>query len=120
MAARMLITAVALSLACTAGEARDLTVISRAEMQSEFRRQVYFEPFAAATGITVQEESWEGSIDALRNRLKGPDPGWDLIEVDADELATGCNEGLFEKLDWSAVGGRDHYMSQAVSDCGLG
>ncbi len=32
---------------------------------------------------------------------------------------TGCGEGLFEKLDWSAIGGKDHYMPQAVSDCGL-
>ena len=40
--------------------------------------------------------------------------------VDSDELATGCDEGLFEKLDWSAIGGKDHYLPQAVSDCGVG
>ena len=40
--------------------------------------------------------------------------------VDSDELATGCSEGLFEKLDWSAIGGKDHYLPQAVSDCGVG
>jgi putative spermidine/putrescine transport system substrate-binding protein len=40
--------------------------------------------------------------------------------VDGDELTTGCSDGLFEKLDWSAIGGKDHYLPQAVSDCGVG
>jgi putative spermidine/putrescine transport system substrate-binding protein len=40
--------------------------------------------------------------------------------VDPDELATGCDAGWFEKLDWSAIGGKDPYAPQAVSDCGLG
>ena len=40
--------------------------------------------------------------------------------MDAEELATGCSEGLFEKLDWSAIGGKDHYLPQGVSDCGVG
>ena len=40
--------------------------------------------------------------------------------MDSDELTTGCSEGLFEKLDWSAIGGKDHYLPQAVSDCGVG
>ncbi len=35
-------------------------------------------------------------------------------------LSIGCGEGLFEKLDWSAIGGKEHYLPQAVSDCGLG
>ena len=40
--------------------------------------------------------------------------------MNAEELATGCGEGLFEKLDWSAIGGKDHYLPQGVSDCGVG
>ena len=77
-------------------------------------------PFTAATGIPVQLESWDGGLDALRSQLKAPDNAWDLVEVNADELATGCGEGLFEKLDWSAIGGKDHYLAQGVSDCGVG
>ena len=68
----------------------------------------------------MQTESWEGGIDALRTQAKAPDNAWDLVMVDSDELATGCSEGLFEKLDWSAIGGKDHYLPQAVSDCGVG
>ena len=72
------------------------------------------------TGAPVKQQVWDGGIDALRTQAKAPDNTWDLVLVDADELATGCNDGLFEKLDWSAIGGKDHYLPQAVSDCGVG
>ena len=59
-------------------------------------------------------------MDTLRSQAKSADAAWDLVLVDTDELSTGCGEGLFEKLDWSAIGGKDHYVPQAASDCGLG
>src|SRR6202012_5265223 len=83
-------------------------------------QSAYVQPFTAVTGTQVQQENWDGGIDALRTQAKTADDPWDLGVVDADELATGCGEGLFEKLDWSAIGGKDHYLPQAVSDCGLG
>ncbi len=99
--------------------ARDLTLVSRGP-GPDAMREVFVRPFGAATAIPVQMESWDGGLDALRAQAKAPENGWDLVMVDGDELATGCTEGLFEKLDWSAIGGRDHYLSQAVSDCGVG
>lgn len=80
----------------------------------------YVQPFTAVTAFSVQQEVWEGGIETLRTRAKTPDNGWTLVLVDPDELATGCSEGVFEKLDWSTIGGKDHYTQQAVSDCGVG
>ena len=42
---------------------------------------------------------------------RAAESGWDIVQVDADELAAGCADGLFEKLDWSAIGGKDHYQA---------
>ncbi len=122
MPARTLLVAVAFLAACScsAAVARDLTVVVRGEAADAMRHGIAA-PFSAATGIgVVQLESWDGGLDTLRNQLKSPDNAWDLVEVNADELATGCGEGLFEKLDWSAIGGKDHYLVQGVSDCGVG
>ena len=120
MYAHSLVAAAAvLALSCGLATARDLTLIARAPMQGAIK-EVFVHPFTAATSIAVQLESWEGGIDALRTQLKAPDNAWDLVMVDSDELAAGCSEGLFEKLDWSAIGGKDHYLAQAVSDCGVG
>jgi putative spermidine/putrescine transport system substrate-binding protein len=120
MHARSLVAAAAtLALSCGPAPARDLTLVARPPTQ-DATRQVFVRPFTEATAIAVQTESWEGGIEALRTQAKTPDNAWDLVMVDSDELATGCSEGLFEKLDWSAIGGKDHYLPQAVSDCGVG
>ena len=120
MHVRSLVAAAAiLALSCGIATARDLTVVARGPTQEAIKR-VFIQPFTTATGIAVQSESWGGGIDALRTQSKAPDNVWDLVQVDSDELTTGCSEGLFEKLDWSAIGGKDHYLPQAVSDCGVG
>lgn len=112
----------ALLSACSsaAALARDLTVVARGKTTLDAVVQAIASPFTAATDIPVQLESWDGGLDTLRSRLKAPDNSWDLVEVNADELAIGCGEGLFEKLDWSAIGGKDHYLAQGVGDCGVG
>src|SRR5579863_1332310 len=120
MHARPLVAAAAiLAMSFGAASARDLTIVALSPGQSAVT-SVFAQPFTAATTIPVQVASWNGGIDALRTQAKAPDNTWDLVMVDGEELAAGCAEGLFEKLDWSAIGGKDHYLPQAVSDCGVG
>lgn len=112
-------TAALFTLWCDLAAARDLTIIARPSALAPVT-EVFVKPFTTATAIPVQTESWDGGLDTLRAQAKSPDTTWDLVMVDSDELATGCAEGLYEKLDWSAVGGKEHYLPQAVSDCGVG
>jgi putative spermidine/putrescine transport system substrate-binding protein len=125
MLVRTLLAAVALvapALAAPSAFAspNDLTIVTRDESLQRAIQPAYVQPFTAVTGTPVQQEIWDGGVDALRAKAKATDNQWDLVLVDADELSTGCGEGLFEKLDWSAIGGKDHYTPQAVSDCGVG
>jgi putative spermidine/putrescine transport system substrate-binding protein len=120
MPSRLLLAAVAVLAAWSPAFARDLTVVSRSEAMQAAVLAAYAEPFTAATDIPVVQQVWDGGLDTLRTRAKAADNEWDVVEVDPDELATGCGEGLFEKLDWSAIGGKDHYNGQGVSDCGAG
>jgi putative spermidine/putrescine transport system substrate-binding protein len=98
----------------------DLTIVTRDSSLQRALESSYVQPFTAVTGTTVEQPVWDGGIDTLRTQAKATDNKWDLVLVDPDELATGCSENLFEKLDWSAIGGKDHYQGQAASDCGLG
>ncbi len=126
MPARSFLAAVALSAAALManspafGSPGDLTIVTREASFEHALQSAYVQPFTAATELPVLQELWEGGMDALRAQAKAADNDWTLVLVDPDELATGCAEGLFEKLDWAAIGGKDHYMPQAVSDCGLG
>lgn len=117
MLARVLLAAVAL-LAAWPANSYALTVVSRGEATQAAIGEAYAQPFVAVTDIPVRQESWDGGLDALRAKVT--EGGWDLVQVEGDELAAGCTEGLFEKLEWSAIGGKDHYQSMAVSDCGVG
>jgi putative spermidine/putrescine transport system substrate-binding protein len=117
MLARVFLTAVAV-LAAWPADAYALTIVTRGETAEAAITDTYARPFTTATDIAVKEDSWDGAMDTLRARAT--DNGWDLVQVDPDELAAGCADGSFEKLDWSSIGGKDHYQQMGVSDCGVG
>jgi putative spermidine/putrescine transport system substrate-binding protein len=99
---------------------RDLTIVSWGGSYQEAQREVLFRPWVATRGQRMLEETWDGGITELRARLRPGASNWDLVQVEAEELLIGCEEGLFEPMDWPAIGGRDAYIPEAVSDCGVG
>ena len=113
-------TSVALSLSGFAAHAGDLTVVSWGGAYQDAQRKVFFEPFKAATGVNLKEESWDGGIGVLRSRAAAADPGWDVVQVETSDILLGCEEGLFEPIDWSKMGGKNVYIPGAVQECGVG
>jgi putative spermidine/putrescine transport system substrate-binding protein len=109
-----------LSLATGSSMARDLTVASWGGNFQDAQRKIYFEPFGTETGKPLLDEAWDGGIGVLQAKVKAGHPSWDAVQVEADELALGCADGLFEKVDWNRVGGKDAFLPAAVSDCGVG
>jgi putative spermidine/putrescine transport system substrate-binding protein len=101
-------------------EARDLTVTAWGGASQAAAQKAYFKPFTEKTGIPLQEDSWSGGIGVLRTKVQGGNAGWDVVQVEVDELILGCEEGLFEKIDWSRLGGKDKFIEPAVNDCGIG
>lgn len=113
-----LLAAVAVPAAGPAA-ARELTVTSWGGSYQDAQRKVFFEPFQEKTGVKLVEDSWDGGIGALRAKAEGP-PTWDLVQVEADELVLGCDEGIIEPLDWAKLGGKDAFLPEAVHECGVG
>jgi putative spermidine/putrescine transport system substrate-binding protein len=100
--------------------ARPLTVVSWGGAFQEAQKKAFFEPFKA-TGSALIDESWDGGVGVLRSKTEGgADAGWDVVEVESEELLVGCEEGLFVQLDWSRIGGKDAYLPEAVHECGVG
>ncbi|MGH6946393.1 MAG: ABC transporter substrate-binding protein [Kiloniellales bacterium] len=111
----------AFGLALSAAAERPLTVVSWGGAYQDAQKKVYFEPFRAATGSQMIDESWDGGIGTIRAKVEGgTDSGWDVVQVESEELAVGCDEGLYLPIDWSKVGGKDAYIESAISDCGVG
>lgn len=111
-----------LATAALAGSAagRDLTVVSWGGAYQDAQREVYFKPFMDSAKIKMLEENWDGGVGVLRAKIQGGANNWDVVQVESEELVLGCEEGLYEKIDWAKLGGKDKYMPDAVHDCGVG
>jgi putative spermidine/putrescine transport system substrate-binding protein len=112
--------ALALSGASAGAQQRDLTVVSWGGAYQEAQREVYFRPWMTTRNQRLLEETWDGGVGVLRARIQSGANTWDVVQVESEELLIGCEEGLFERLDFSAIGGRDNYIPQAVHECGVG
>ncbi len=116
LSAMALFMVLGILLSALPAAARDLTVVSRSTALLMAQREAYLSPFVQATGLPIHEQLWEGGLDVLRSEA----PLWDIVLVDGGELLSACAGGLLMKLDWGTIGGRDHYLSQATNDCGVG
>ena len=110
-------------MVCLGGQAlaqsRDLNIVSWGGAYQDGQKEVFFKPFNA-TGTKLTDESWDGGLGVLRTKIKGGNNTWDVVQVEADELEVGCDEGLYEVLDASKIGGAGRYLPGAVHACGVG
>lgn len=101
-------------------EVRPLTVVGWGGSSQDAHRQAYWSGFTKSTGITLREDSWRGGVGVIRTKVVGGDASWDVVQVETEDLILGCEEGLFQRLDWAALGGRNAFLPSAVHDCGVG
>jgi len=101
-------------------QARDLTIVSWGGAYQDAQREVYFRPYMQRTNSRILEETWDGGVGVLRAKIQSGANNWDLVQVESEELLLGAEEGLFERMDWNAIGGKDAYLPEAVNDFGVG
>ncbi|WP_394704944.1 ABC transporter substrate-binding protein [uncultured Cohaesibacter sp.] len=116
----LLASVLALGAMSSAAQARDLTITSWGGSYQTAQQDIYFKPFSEKVGKPVLDESWDGGYGVLQAKVKAGAPNWDAVQVEAEELALGCDDGIFEMIDWDKMGGEDAFMPAAVSDCGVG
>jgi putative spermidine/putrescine transport system substrate-binding protein len=101
-------------------QSRDLTLVSWGGAYQDAQRDVFFRPWMQRASQRMLEETWDGGVGVLRARMASGANNWDVVQVESEELLLGAEEGLFERLDWNAIGGREHYIPNAVHDFGVG
>lgn len=106
--------------AAGAAQARDFTIASWGGSFSDSQRANFFKPFADEKGITALDDTYAGGWALFEAMLGTNTRPWDVVEVETSELARGCEQGLFLKLDWSRIAEKTSLMPQAVSECGIG
>ena len=121
------ITSLAAAAAVIAGiglssyaEARDLTVVGWGGAYQEAQRKAYFDPYIKKSGNKLLDESYNGEMAKIKAMVETNNVTWDVVQVEEAEMILGCEEGLFEPLDWSKLGGKASFLPAAVSECGVG
>lgn len=85
----------------------------------EAYRKALFGPFQAASGVTVVEEEFGGEYAKVAAQVESGQIIWDLAPFESPQVIQGCDEGVFVKLDWDKLGGRDKQIPWATHDCGI-
>lgn len=101
--------------------ARDFTIASWGGNYQDAQREVYFKPFAESQGgITILEDTYLGGLAEIKSMVDAGNVTWDVVMVERNDLIVGCDEGLFEKIDWPSVGGEESMIPEAAHPCGAG
>jgi putative spermidine/putrescine transport system substrate-binding protein len=107
------------AMSLLAGAARaDVTVISFGGSIQKAQVKAFYEPFAKAGGKVVPGE-YNGELARVKAMVDAGNVIWDVVEVESPELARGCEEGLYEKLDMSRIGAKGDFIPGTVTECGF-
>ncbi len=77
------------------------------------------DPFTAATGTAVTLDEWDGSLARIRAMIESGAVSYDVVSVEAPQLAIGCDEGLFLPLPEAVKANAEHYLPGTIHDCGM-
>jgi putative spermidine/putrescine transport system substrate-binding protein len=119
-ALKTLAVAVCGVLACNAVMAADLTLISFGGTNQKAQEKAFYQPFMKSSGNRIVQGEYNGEQARVKAMVEAHKVTWDVVEVESPELARGCEEGLYEKLDYSKIGNKDDFIGKAVTDCGIG
>ena len=97
-----------------------LSVMSFGGAYQEAQRKAVFETYTAATGIKIDEQEYGGEIAKIAAMIESGNTTIDVVDVDAPTLLQGCDEGIFEKIDWEQIGPKEDWIDGTTSDCGVG
>ena len=99
--------------------ARDLTIVAGGGPLQEHMRKTLFQPFAHANGVALADSSYDYNVGPIKTMVKAGNVTWDVVMVEAPDLIQGCEDGTFEKIDWSVVK-RDKFLPGGTTTCGAG
>ncbi|GAA6140695.1 ABC transporter substrate-binding protein [Hydrogenophaga sp. 5NK40-0174] len=113
------IVALAAALAMPAMAEEALTVVNFGGANGAAQKKAYVEPFEKAGGKITSVE-YNGEQAKIKAMVEAKKITWDVVEVESPDVTRGCDEGLFETIDWSKIGNKADFQKAAVHECGVG
>ncbi|MBK6323172.1 MAG: ABC transporter substrate-binding protein [Burkholderiales bacterium] len=97
-----------------------ITVVNFGGANGNAQKKAYFEPYEKASGNKIVSVEYNGEQAKIKAMVESKNTTWDVVEVESPDVTRGCDEGLFEKLDYSKIGNKADFLPVAVHECGLG
>lgn len=115
-----IVAACALYAAFACQAETQITVVNFGGANGSAQKLAYFGPYEKATGNKVQGVAYNGEQSKIKAMVEAKKVNWDVVEVESPDIARGCDEGLFEKLDYSKIGNKADFTPAAIHECGIG
>ena len=77
-----------------------ITFVSWGGAYTASQQKAYVDTWSKGSGVTV--ESYNGGLGEIKAQVEAGNVTWDVVDVLPDQAITGCDEGLFEKVDQSS------------------
>ena len=104
-----------------------LTVISWGGSYGQAVTKAYLEPFAAATGIEVRVDDYNGGLAQIRAQVETGNVHWDVVDLEMADAVAGCDEGILEPIDVALLApaadgtpAADDFLPDTLLECGVG
>jgi len=91
----------------------DITFVSWGGAYTMSQQKAYIDTWSKGSGVTV--ENYNGGLGEIKAQVEAGNVTWDVVDVLPDQAITGCDEGLFAKVDQSSF--INDLVTPPVSDC---
>ena len=102
-----------IAMAFTASSYADITFVSWGGAYTNSQQKAYIDTWSKGKGVTV--ENYNGGLGEIKAQVEAGNVTWDVVDVLPDQAITGCDEGLFVKVDQSEF--INDMVVPPVSDC---
>lgn len=119
MRLRTIAFAAAAALALPALAQTQITVVNFGGANANAQKKAFYEPIEKS-GVKVVPVEYNGEQAKIKAMVETKKVTWDVVEVESPDVARGCDEGLFEKLDYAKIAPKSDFLPAAVTECGVG
>ena len=102
-----------IAIVFTSSAYADITFVSWGGAYTASQQKAYIDTWSKGSGVTV--ENYNGGLGEIKAQVEAGNVTWDVVDVLPDQAITGCDEGLFVKVDQSEF--INDLVVPPVSDC---
>jgi len=97
---------------------QDMVVVGYGGAGQKAQDTAFFQPFSAKDGSKLIQSEYNGEMAKIKVMVDTGSVDWDVVQIEGPDLMRGCDEGMYERLDWKQIGHADQLIPDAAQECG--